>query len=169
MNLHPIFVHFPIALFTVYAALELARFRPFTDRAYLFYVKATLLLFGIVGAAIAVMTGNAIASTYASDPVMNHLVQTHRTWALITIGIFGVLSLCYLFAWLAKEKPQLANRHAAMKKTYALANQLIDSSVVPVLALLGLIAVTFAGALGGAIVYGTNVDPVVTFVTKLLL
>ncbi|MEK7110290.1 MAG: hypothetical protein AAB759_00205 [Patescibacteria group bacterium] len=39
MNIHPAFVHFPIALLTIYAVLELARFRFFTARPYWFHLK----------------------------------------------------------------------------------------------------------------------------------
>ena len=38
---------------------------------------------------------------------------------------------------------------------------------VPLLALLGLIAITITGGLGGAIVYGKDVDPIVSFIYKL--
>ena len=44
MNIHPIFVHFPIALLTLYSLAELIRWRRITELAYWFYVKAFAMI-----------------------------------------------------------------------------------------------------------------------------
>jgi len=41
---------------------------------------------------------------------------------------------------------------------------LIETPIVYVLAIAGIIAITFTGALGAAIVYGSDVDPIVKII-----
>ena len=58
MNLHPIFVHFPIALLTLYTLCELLRFKKIKDHPAWFYLKAVLIICGTLGAAAALLTGD---------------------------------------------------------------------------------------------------------------
>ncbi len=145
MDLHPIFVHFPIALLTVYAIFELVRFKKVVNKFYWFYIKATLAIAGELFAFLA----------YLSSPNEggHPLVEMHETFAIATICIFAIISVSYLLEWFKPSKYSLF-----VMRPYI---------IIP-LALLGLAAITITGGLGGAIVYGTHFDPFMAPVFKFL-
>jgi uncharacterized membrane protein len=168
MNVHPILVHFPIALLTVYALVELLRVPRLMKKTYLFYVKASFLLVGSAGSLGAYLSGNAIEDMFRSSPSINRLVHIHSRWAIATVLIFGILAFCYAVGWLEKE---LETRGASARMVGAasrLRALVLDTPLAAILALVGLVCVTVTGALGGAIVYGSDIDPVVKFITALV-
>lgn len=57
MNIHPLFVHFPIALLTVYAVAELLRFKRLTSQVWWWNVKTLLLGVGLLGGFATLQTG----------------------------------------------------------------------------------------------------------------
>jgi uncharacterized membrane protein len=144
-DFHPILVHFPIALLTLYAVLECVRFKRAMEVMHAFHVKATLVIFGALGAAAAYATG--------PDVHGSPLVAVHERFATITLIIFSVIALSYLFELFKSNKYS-----AFVHRSYI---------IIP-LAVLGLIAVTITGGLGGAIVYGTQFDPFMAPIFKLL-
>ncbi len=146
MDLHPIFVHFPVALLTVYAVLELIRFEKVTSRPYWFHVKAIFAIFGSLGAIAAYATGNDHGAHSA-------LGQMHVTFATTTLIIFCIIGFSYLLEWFKPSKYSLF-----VMRPYI---------IIP-LAVLGLVAVTITGGLGGALVYGTHFDPFMAPIFKLL-
>lgn len=91
-NLHPVFVHFPVALLMTALALDLAvvavRKWSWLDRA------ATLLyVLGATGSLAAYLSGRSAASsirglTGAADAAM----WEHGDWALVTTVAFGVIA-----------------------------------------------------------------------------
>ena len=48
MNIHPLLVHFPIALLTIYSLLELVPFKQIYRQSYWFYTKAIILIIGSI-------------------------------------------------------------------------------------------------------------------------
>lgn|SRR5512135_150747 len=166
MNLHPIFVHFPIALLTVYAVLELARFKKLQERLYAFHVKATLVILGAVSSIPAYLTGSEQLEAMPPASPFYRTVVIHSHWALATVLIFGFLAAVKAAEWLLLEWTSMPER---LKKPLGWSRYVAKSALAPILALIGLACVTVTGALGGAIAYGPDVDPVVTFVYKLLV
>lgn len=166
MNFHPIFVHFPIALLTIYAILELARFKKLQERLYAFHVKATLVILGALASIPAYLTGNEQLESMQPGTPLYLTVVTHSHWALATVLIFGFLALIKAAEWLLLEWTSMP---ANLKAVLGWARPAAKSLLVPILALVGLVCVTVTGALGGAIVYGPDIDPVVSFVYKLLV
>lgn len=146
MYLHPILVHFPVALLTIYAVLELIRFQKVISRPYWFHVKALFAIFGALGALSAFLTGPDQAKTIP-------LGQMHANFATTTLIIFGIIGLSYLLEWFKPSKYSLF-----VMRPYI---------IIP-LAILGLIAVTITGGLGGALVYGTHFDPFMAPIFKIL-
>jgi hypothetical protein len=90
------------------------------------------------------------------------LVEIHSNWATASVWIFGVLSLVYLAAWLHREG---VLKHAVG----SWCERALSLWFTPVVALAGLAAITITGALGGAIVYGPDVDPAVKFIYSLVV
>lgn len=143
MNIHPAFVHFPIALLCVYAVIELvplARFFPSIQwdsiRKFTLYVGS---LFAVVTAITGLMAEELMGES--------NRVEAHETSAIITIVVFGALCLITYF-W---------NGESNLKYW-----------LTKILALLGFVMLFVVGALGANLVYGSDVDPIVRFVTGVL-
>ena len=88
-NLHPLVVHFPIALLVVAPLVDLAGVvwpKPAFPRA-----AATLLYgLGAVGVAAAYLTGRVAAQTIWLPGMSHSVVGEHWTWALRTVWFYGV-------------------------------------------------------------------------------
>lgn len=177
MNIHPIFVHFPIALFTVYAVIELIWNKSFRANISTLWIKVTLLATGIVGAQVSLMTGETAEHLIGEST----LIEKHSTFANFTVWIFGILLVSYMLHILdqkivfPKIKTFLEKRQSqdvlvrAWGILVKMKDFLIMTPIVYILAIVGLLAVTVTGALGGAIVYGPEVDPIVQFVYSVLM
>jgi uncharacterized membrane protein len=171
MNIHPIFVHFPIALLTVYAVLELVRFNKITSQIYWFYVKASILFAGALGAFAALSTGDGAEQTIAKE--LRPLVEIHSTFAAISTWIFLFIGLVYIVLWINKTDWNQQLFDGRFSKIWGTllnsATKMYESPFIIILAFLGLLSITMTGALGGAIVYGPNIDPVVSFFYHLVM
>lgn len=181
MNLHPILVHFPIALLTIYALMEMLRLKKLLNWQTWFYVKAILVMMGGLGALAAYFSGSMARSAVRSGdfvvaiPNFRQVVAMHENFAKISITIFGIIASSYLIAWINKELMPLRGGATATTKQSLIWFWLLKFSdiiqkgpVVTILALAGLICITITGGLGGVIVYGPFADPFFGAVYKLL-
>ena len=142
MNIHPAFVHFPIALLFLYSVLEIipcGRIMPAVPwdgiRRFLLYVGTAFAL------------GAVITGSMAEDIVgESSKVGAHESAAYAVVAIFLLLSLLTYF-WNAESTARVWT--------------------MKILAAMGLLFLFIAGALGSNIVYGNSVDPIVTLVTRL--
>ena len=169
LNIHPIFVHFPIALLTVYALFEVCRLPVLTRQQWWFPVKGILLIIGVCGGAAALLTGKAAEGAYFGTSTMN-LVRLHSAFAQASVWVYGLLTALYIIEWLRREKllmflpnglQQLWNALCTIELTFFLAPILILGAIA------GLSLITITGALGGAIVYGPDIDPIVSVIYHL--
>ena len=166
-SLHPLVVHFPVALLSVYAVAELIRFKRVTGQPYWFYVKAIALLVGCAGALVARQTGEAIEeSLEATGAQIPRLMEVHSNWSLIATWIFVVLAAAYVLAWIRRDGGSWGQKLEAAGDW---AGKLVSSWLSAILALAGLAAITATGALGAALVYGPGVDPAVNAIYRLLV
>ncbi len=87
-DIHPIIVHFPIALLIVSAALSIwVRVRGSDSMNQASWV---LLLIGTVGAIAASITGIIGHEAYEGTPVHN-VIDTHQNWSFATTALFIAL------------------------------------------------------------------------------
>ncbi len=162
LNIHPIFVHFPIALLMVYSVLEIIRFKwlqKFISPEAWFYVKAT---FVIIGAAMSYLTW--LTGELAED-IVGHssLIETHSNFAIATILIFSILAVAYKVAWLRKMNFQVWSWVVRIQ-TF-----LIETPFIFLLILAGAACLLITGVLGGSIVYGQGMDPFSDFIYNLII
>jgi uncharacterized membrane protein len=100
-NLHPIVVHFPIALLPVAALVDLlGLFSP--QRSVVRNTATWLYLAGTAFALLAYITGRSGVDAMTLTPVVEPLVNTHETWAFRTTWFFAFfaslrLAVSYVF------------------------------------------------------------------------
>lgn len=169
MNVHPIFVHFPIALLVIFTLLEIIRLPILTRQQWWFGAKAVLLLAGVAGGFAALLSGNIAAEAYKGTSSVP-LLRLHSNFAYATIIVYGILALSYLIQ--AGTVTKVGSRLSpTLKRPWAILehiNRFIFNAPVLILAaVVGMILVTIVGALGGALVYGPDVDPVVSIIYHL--
>jgi uncharacterized membrane protein len=153
MNWHPALVHFPIALLTIYALMECLRFKKIMAWEPWFYLKASFVILGFLSSIVTYMSGDQIQRQFRKTAGLTTLIHAHSNYAYATVLVFGLISVAYAIVWL-KWKP-----------LEAIARRLLSGYIVVPLALIGLALVTITGALGGAIAFGPEIDPVVSFIT----
>ena len=174
MNIHPLFVHFPIALLVAYSGLELATYVwPSTRRlSWLFSVKAFLLFTGAFAAFAALFTGG-IAEDLIKDSARSYILEVHSPVAGVTTLLYLLLAAAYLErisdqkGWSARIVGSNSFLIKILNLKRYLAHLVLDTWFLPVLALIAVIGMVVTGALGAAIVYGPNADPIVSFVYHL--
>ncbi len=168
MNIHPLFVHFPIALLLVYSFFEIIRIRSWQQAPWIIPVKRITLLIGVLFSFISLNTGE-LAEHNLSDPALLRIVEKHSLFATTATYIYVALLVAYLTEVLVSQK--WWGRVPRVIQTFLLwyARVPLSSRVRLFLAFAGAIAITITGALGGAMVYGPTVDPVVWFVYKTIV
>lgn len=131
LPLHPILVHFPIALLCVSVLFDLIGATLSRDS---FHEGALWLLgLGLMGGIAAAIVGGMAEEAAEKAGIAESLIETHETWAQITLGIMALLLLSRLL---------LRNRFS----TRTLAAYLV-------VATMGLIALVATGHTGGDLVY----------------
>lgn len=129
--LHPMVVHFPIALLStaiLFQVLEALLKRDFFREAALW-----LLSLGMLGAVVAIVTGILQEEAVEAAGVPEHAIERHETAAFATVAVFAVLWTMRRF-----RGRRWVPTHPA---------------IASVLALAGLILLGVTGYLGGSLVY----------------
>jgi len=174
MNIHPLFVHFPIALLVVYSIMELIHTQRFNHSDTYASIKGFLVIVGTLAAYVTVSTGEiAEGILSAGGPELARLVETHSTFAGVSTAIFSLLAASYAVKFILDSRyadvPVVnAGPFAPIWHALCVASRGVRESVFgQFLALAGIICITITGALGAAIVYGPDVDPIVSAVYRL--
>ena len=157
MNIHPLIVHFPIAFLSLYAIFELIRVKRLVISREWRYIKATLLVLGLIGALAAAATGDFGKSLF---PGAHQVIALHELVAKMTIVIFGVLAAIVVIGlfdewfgvWFAETFGGLWRFIMRVRNAFA------SPIVMVALAAIGLILLVVTGILGAAIVYGPTGD-----------
>lgn len=158
----------------MYSVLEMgAYFLPVVRRqSWLFAVKAFLLFVGVLAAFAALVTGG-MAEELIEASERAYILEVHSPIAAVTTVFYMLLAGAYIVrifdqrgwgsAMVGLNRPFM--RIWSFKKYVAYL--ILDTWLLPVLALLALVGMIVTGALGAAIVYGPNADPFVTFIYHL--
>lgn len=89
-NIHPMFVHFPVALLP--AALLLFGLGFFLKKPQLNIAGRACLYMATAGALAAVGTGLLAEDSFPHNEIIHHMMQTHETLAWVVLGLSAVLS-----------------------------------------------------------------------------
>ncbi|MBI5414950.1 hypothetical protein HZA38_05575 [Candidatus Peregrinibacteria bacterium] len=174
MNIHPLFVHFPIALLTSYAVFEIISFGKLQKNVTWNFVKGIFVLTGFISALITLQTGELAAEILGKSD----LIKMHSFFATIATWIFVLPSFAYGIFFLNhfecchSVKTKIKNYRLSTRVFYVcnvLSRILLKRWILMILAVAGFTTMMVTGALGGAIVYGKDVDPVVRFVVDFLM
>jgi len=90
-NLHPLVVHFPIALLTLAAFCEI--FARLSGRESLRTTAYWNLVFGAIFAAVAVATGLFAENQAPKTGSVHEAVESHEFSAFITLALFAIIFL----------------------------------------------------------------------------
>lgn len=166
-NLHPIFVHFPIALFLLYSFL---RFFPWPKKlpAVDWHLpRVVILVAGLLGAWLSNATGE-IASHIARPN--RAILNLHEGFAAASVDVYVVLLIAELFVFFKPE--WLENKYLRILKPLSplfsfLKKAFSKSWTFLLLAIVGALLIAMTGLLGGVMVYGTTADPLAAPILKL--
>ncbi len=147
-NIHPIIVHFPIALLVLYSIIKILPLSKLIPRVAWKDIERILLVLGIVGAFAAMFTGGIAEELVQPN---KELVEMHGMFAFISIVLYGVLLLVEIIG-------------IFKTKFLTISNGVLSK----ILALCGLLAISITGMLGGIMVYGLSSDPLAPLLLNLL-
>jgi len=164
-NLHPIFVHFPIAFFLLYSLLRLLPWPKRLPTVDWRIPRIVMLIVGLLGAWLANITGEV--AQHLTKP--NHaLVEMHETFAGASVNIYVILLIAEVLIFIKPE--WLDTQYLKFIKPLIIFLQKLFAGpyLFWLLALVGAILIAITGLLGGVMVYGTAADPLAAPVMKLL-
>jgi len=164
-NIHPIIVHFPIALLFVYSVIKILPWKRWLPNFAWKDVEVVLLTFGLLGAFASSSTGEVAAELSNPSP---QLVETHEFFASSSTWLFGLLLAGEVLTYLNSKVFSRPDFAKYQKWPDLLASILTHKVFSKVLAFLGLVAIFMTGLLGGVMVYGVTADPLAPVVLKLL-
>lgn len=176
MNIHPLLVHFPIALLLSYSLLELIRFKRFHGREYWFFAKAILVILGTLGAFAAFVTGDGAEHAYGGP--LSHanariIINLHSTFAGLATAFYGVIAVFYIIGWLRREHRVVFHEINFLSKLWNLLvtieTSITEGALGVILAIIAALLLSLVGGLGGLIAYGPNNDPVTTWLYGLII
>ncbi|MBY0328601.1 hypothetical protein K2Q02_00690 [Patescibacteria group bacterium] len=164
-NIHPLFVHFPIALLFVYSIIKIIPLQKWFPAVAWKHIERALLLVGVLGAFVALSTGET--AEHLTRP--NHdLVEAHALFATTATWMYGLLLAGEILSVIIPLITTKITSPKALKAITFIKDLLTHSILSTTLAVLGLLAISITGLLGGVMVYGTTADPVAAIVLKIL-
>jgi uncharacterized membrane protein len=164
-NIHPILVHFPIALLFIYSIIKVLPLKKWLPEVFWKHIEIALLVFGFLGALAANATGEI--AEHLINPV-RMLVETHSTFAAVSIGLYGTILAGEVLHFLNLNYKKYIPAGIVQKCVDFFEKLLCNNFVSKILAVFGFVAITVTGLLGGVMVYGTTADPLAGIVLKLL-
>ena len=146
--IHPIVVHFPIALLSVYVIIEILA--AITKKEIVITMARVFLGIGAISILVAALTGNYSAHFMRAGHVLNEqtmqMIEAHETFATLTIWYFSILAVLHMYFFIQID----------IKKRFARYKTAIRY-IAAVLAIAGGISLFYTGATGGELVFKKGV------------
>lgn len=167
-SLHPVVVHFPIGLLTVYALLEIISIKKIQADPRWIFAKRVLLFVGTVGVLVSLQSGEERGGENIEPGTV---LAYHSLCATITTWIFGLLAgsqfVIAVTGFVTRFVTKREWLYVIWKVIERIARIVSMRPILIIGAIAGLISLTITGALGGGMVYGPDADPMVTIVFKM--
>lgn len=98
MNIHPLFVHFPIGLLVVYSILEIGAYllSVLRRQSWLLPVKTFLLFVGAMSSFAAIVTGSMEEDVVEATNPHAFILGAHAPFAIVTTIIYIALAAVYI-------------------------------------------------------------------------
>lgn len=164
-NIHPLFVHFPIAFLFIYSVLKLLPLARWFPKTAWRDIERSTLVIGLLGALIALATGDA------AEELTNYnrqIIEIHANFAGLATALYGMLILGELATFFNERAWTLSASWDLLKRVSRVLERILGNRVVVIiLSLLSLIAIMLTGLFGGVIVYGATADPIAPYLLKL--
>ena len=164
-NIHPLLVHFPIAFLFLYSVIKILPFKRWFPKVAWRDIERVLLLVGVLGAFAALATGDA--AEHLAHP-NRQLVDAHATFGAAATWIYGALLVGEFAAVINAQHYAFKNWRFVSKLSLFLEKVLRDRIFAGFLAVVGLVAISVTGMLGGVLAYGATADPVAPLLLKVL-
>jgi uncharacterized membrane protein len=169
-TLHPLLVHFPVAMLSLYAVVVIVSRIPLLKRFDLTLTKTVLVTVGFIGGFIASSSGEAIEHSFQG---IRNLVEMHSTFATATNILAGIIFVIYakiVFGPLFIEKLKPGKLQTVSMKSLAFWNTIQKNWLFMILLAVAVATtITITGVLGAVIVHGADVDPVVKMIYTTLV
>jgi uncharacterized membrane protein len=163
-DLHPIFVHFPIAFFLLYSLLRLIPWPKKLLTVEWQIPRIVILTAGLLGAGLANATGDV--AKHLNRP-NNQLVEMHETFAGFSVTIYVILLIAELIVFIKPEWLEISYIKT-IKPLFVFLKKITGNWLFYLLSIVGALAITMTGLLGGVMVYGVKADPLAAPILKLL-
>ncbi len=164
-NIHPLFVHFPIALLFLYSISKVLPLKKWFPNGAWKHIKRALLFFGVLGAFVALATGDTAEQLFRPNRA---LVEMHSTFAGIATWIYALLLLGEIAQVIRAEYGTKIQSKTILQLCAFFEKVFCEKTFSKILAVAGFIAIAVTGILGGVMVYGLSADPFAGFVLKIL-
>jgi uncharacterized membrane protein len=165
-NLHPLFVHFPIALLFLYSIIKILPLKKWFPSVAWRDIERVLLVVGLLGACAALLTGDTAEHLVRPN---RQLVDAHSTFGALATWIYGALLAGEIAAVINTKRYIYGKGWQFVSSILRFLEQVLCNPLLSgILAFIGLIAISVTGLLGGTIAYGLTADPFAGTVLKIL-
>jgi uncharacterized membrane protein len=165
-NIHPIIVHFPVAMLFVYSIVKILPLKKWFPSVAWRDVERVLLVVGVLGAFAALATGDTAEHLVHPN---RQLVDAHSTFAGIATFIYGALLVGGLVAIINAKNYVFGKGWQWLSAILRFVEKVLCNPAFSiVLAIAGFFAISITGMLGGTIAYGLTADPIAPLLLKAL-
>lgn len=165
-NIHPIVVHFPIALLFVYSIIKLLPFQKWFPNVVWRDIERLLLVIGLGGAYLSLSTGEQAADLTRPN---ESLVEAHEFFANFSTRMYLLILIGEVASYLNNKNYNFISKINFLPRLLIWIEKILtNKNLVAILVILGFISLFLTGLLGGVLVYGITADPLAPFILKLL-
>lgn len=164
MNFHPLIVHFPIVLLSIYCILEIITSFVYKNHIQLLRAKKRCLWIGTIS------LFPSFASGESAEDILwkSKLIHLHEEFAEIMRNLFIIISIIYLFNETRYLSPltQKILWIIGINNLSRIYRYVYKYKILCILAIWGFIMMTWVGALWWAITRGTDHDPIARWIIE---
>lgn len=165
-HLHPLIVHFPIALLFLYSIIKIIPLSTWLQKVSWKPIERFLLLVGTIGIFFATWSGETAKDITTAS---KNIIEMHEVFANLTSWFYVLLVVCEFLPMVIRyvDSKNLAT-HKVLLPFKKISLLLKHKWLVILLSVLGLVSLLVTGLLGGVMVYGTTADPLAPLVLSIL-